>query len=112
MTAAIVAPQRRFWPNAATAYRLGYAIPMLVGTIGTALSFVIAIALGPGDQGQGVRTGPGGRLMPAGGAAARLLSTAYLKVGFAIAELAASPTGRAIESAMARRGATECTPGT
>jgi MFS transporter, SHS family, lactate transporter len=32
---------------AATAYHLGYAIPMLVGTIGAAVSFAIAIGLGP-----------------------------------------------------------------
>jgi MFS transporter, SHS family, lactate transporter len=37
---------------AATAYHLGYAIPMLVGTIGAALSFVIAIALGPETKGK------------------------------------------------------------
>jgi MFS transporter, SHS family, lactate transporter len=37
---------------AATAYHLGYAIPMLVGTIAAALSFVIAIALGPETKGK------------------------------------------------------------
>ena len=37
---------------AATAYHLGYAIPMLAGTIGAALSFVIAIALGPETKGK------------------------------------------------------------
>ncbi len=31
----------------ATAFHLGYAIPMLIGTIGAASSFIIAIALGP-----------------------------------------------------------------
>jgi SHS family lactate transporter-like MFS transporter len=37
---------------AATTYHLGYAIPMLVGTIVAALSFVIAIALGPETRGK------------------------------------------------------------
>jgi MFS transporter, SHS family, lactate transporter len=37
---------------AATAYHVGYAIPMLVGTIVAALSFVIAIALGPETKGK------------------------------------------------------------
>jgi SHS family lactate transporter-like MFS transporter len=36
----------------ATAFNLGYAIPMLVGTIGAALSFTIAIALGPETRGK------------------------------------------------------------
>jgi MFS transporter, SHS family, lactate transporter len=36
----------------ATAYHLGYAIPMLVGTIAAAFSFVIAIALGPETKGK------------------------------------------------------------
>jgi SHS family lactate transporter-like MFS transporter len=36
----------------ATAFNLGYAIPMLVGTIGAALSFAIAIALGPETRGK------------------------------------------------------------
>lgn len=35
----------------ATAYDLGYAIPMLVGTIGAAISFAIAVALGPETKG-------------------------------------------------------------
>lgn len=37
---------------AATAYHLGYAIPMLVGTIGAALSFAVAITLGPETKGK------------------------------------------------------------
>jgi MFS transporter, SHS family, lactate transporter len=37
---------------AATASQLGYAVPMLVGTIGAALSFIIAIALGPETKGK------------------------------------------------------------
>jgi MFS transporter, SHS family, lactate transporter len=37
---------------AATAFHLGYAIPMLVGTIGAALSFAVAIALGPETKGK------------------------------------------------------------
>jgi SHS family lactate transporter-like MFS transporter len=37
---------------AGTAYHIGYAIPMLVGTIAAALSFVIAIALGPETRGK------------------------------------------------------------
>ena len=37
---------------AATAYDIGYAIPMLVGTIGAALSFAIAIALGTETRGK------------------------------------------------------------
>jgi MFS transporter, SHS family, lactate transporter len=37
---------------AATAYDIGYAIPMLVGTIGAALSFAIAISLGPETKGK------------------------------------------------------------
>jgi len=36
----------------ATAYHLGYAIPMLVGTLAAAFSFVIAIALGPETKGK------------------------------------------------------------
>ena len=36
----------------ATTYHIGYAIPMLVGTIGAALSFAIAIALGPETRGK------------------------------------------------------------
>jgi SHS family lactate transporter-like MFS transporter len=36
----------------ATAYHIGYAVPMLVGTVGAALSFVIAIALGPETKGK------------------------------------------------------------
>ncbi|HUB11059.1 MAG TPA: MFS transporter [Acetobacteraceae bacterium] len=36
----------------ATAYHLGYAIPMLVGTIGAALSFALAISLGPETRGK------------------------------------------------------------
>ncbi len=36
----------------ATTYHLGYAIPMLVGTIGAALSFAAAIALGPETRGK------------------------------------------------------------
>ncbi|HVC56411.1 MAG TPA: MFS transporter [Stellaceae bacterium] len=36
----------------ATNYHLGYAIPMLIGTIGAAASFVIAIALGPETKGK------------------------------------------------------------
>src|ERR1700739_2409363 len=37
---------------AATAYHIGYAMPMLVGTVVAALSFVIAIALGPETKGK------------------------------------------------------------
>lgn len=37
---------------AATACHLGYAIPMLVGTVGAALSFAIAIALSPETKGK------------------------------------------------------------
>lgn len=37
---------------AATASQLGYAVPMLVGTIGAALSFIIAISLGPETKGK------------------------------------------------------------
>jgi MFS transporter, SHS family, lactate transporter len=37
---------------AATAHHLGYAIPMLVGTIGAAVSFAIAIVLGPETKGK------------------------------------------------------------
>jgi MFS transporter, SHS family, lactate transporter len=36
----------------ASTYHLGYAIPMLIGTIGAALSFVIAIAIGPETKGK------------------------------------------------------------
>jgi SHS family lactate transporter-like MFS transporter len=36
----------------ATAYHIGYAMPMLIGTIVAALSFVIAIALGPETKGK------------------------------------------------------------
>ena len=36
----------------ATAYHIGYAIPMLVGTIAAALSFAIAISLGPETRGK------------------------------------------------------------
>jgi SHS family lactate transporter-like MFS transporter len=36
----------------ATDWGLGYAIPMLIGTIAAALSFVIAIALGPETKGK------------------------------------------------------------
>jgi SHS family lactate transporter-like MFS transporter len=36
---------------AASHYHLGYAIPMLVGTVGAAASFCIAIALGPETKG-------------------------------------------------------------
>ena len=36
----------------ATAWGLGYAIPMLVGTIAAALSFATAIALGPETRGK------------------------------------------------------------
>jgi MFS transporter, SHS family, lactate transporter len=36
----------------ATTYHLGYAIPMLIGTIGAALSFSLAIALGPETKGK------------------------------------------------------------
>ena len=36
----------------ATAYHIGYAIPMLVGTITAALSFAIAISLGPETRGK------------------------------------------------------------
>jgi SHS family lactate transporter-like MFS transporter len=36
----------------ATAYNLGYAIPMLVGTVGAAASFAVAISLGPETRGK------------------------------------------------------------
>ncbi len=38
----------------ATTYNLGYAIPMLVGTIGAATSFAIAISLGPETKGKAI----------------------------------------------------------
>jgi MFS transporter, SHS family, lactate transporter len=48
----IVAPILAY---AATACHLGYAIPMLIGTIGAALSFTVAIALGPETKGKALK---------------------------------------------------------
>jgi MFS transporter, SHS family, lactate transporter len=45
----LVAPVLAYF---ATDWGLGYAIPMLIGTIAAALSFVIAIALGPETKGK------------------------------------------------------------
>jgi MFS transporter, SHS family, lactate transporter len=36
----------------ATAYHVGYAIPMFIGTVGAALSFALAVALGPETKGK------------------------------------------------------------
>jgi SHS family lactate transporter-like MFS transporter len=45
----LVAPILAF---VATAYHVGYAIPMLVGTVTAAVSFIIAISLGPETKGK------------------------------------------------------------
>ena len=45
----LVAPLLAYF---ATAYHIGYAIPMLVGTVAAATSFIIAIALGPETKGK------------------------------------------------------------
>ena len=43
---------RRCWPICAINYNLGYAVPMLVGTIVAAVSVVIALLLSPETKGK------------------------------------------------------------
>ena len=41
------------------AYGVSLAIPMLIGTVGGLISFILAVAVRPGDKGQGPHCGPG-----------------------------------------------------